>query len=294
MNRRLVVGISLFWTLACSGESTEVATGSGEPATPVTSAPAPDAPIAAVPEGPLPDFYQITPYSTDELKSMSLTELQLRRNTIFARAGQPFRKKWLDTYFRYQEWYHPLTTVADDTKLTAMDRQNAAAIAAVESGLTREELRERKTKLIAGEAPESWHLEMDDAYQREIALLSAALGEWEGDPSVPMSERSPMADPNVLDTALTEAQLADLSRRDLRIVRNTIFARHGRAFKSELLQEYFAQKVWYTVDPAYVDTSLTDVDKANIATIVKVEESLGGMMTEKQQAAFETEYMGGA
>lgn len=286
MNRRWVLAATVGWTLACSGES-------AEPVPTVQDAPlVVDAPI---PAGELPEYYQSTPYTADELKAMSLTELQLRRNTIFARAGQPFRKKWLDTYFRAQDWYKPLTTVADDSKLTAVDRKNAALIAAVESGFTQDELRDRKRRVGNYDTvPESWHIEIGDQQSREVALLSAALGEWEGDPSVPMSDRSPMQDPSVLDQLITEAQLADLSRRDLRIVRNTIFARHGRAFKSEMLQQYFAQKVWYSVEPGYTDETLTDVDRANIATIVKVEESLGGMMTEAQQATFEAEYFGGA
>ena len=288
MNRRWVLAATVGWTLACSGESADPVSGG----TPTVQ----DAPVAdAVPEGELPEYYQTTPYTADELKAMSVTELQLRRNTIFARAGQPFRKKWLDTYFRSQDWYKPLTTVADDSKLSAVDRQNAALIAAVESGLTQEQLRDRKRRVGNYDSvPKSWHIEIGDQQSREVALLSAALGEWEGDPAVPMSMRTPLQDPSVLDSPITEAQLADLSRRDLRLVRNTIFARHGRAFKSEMLQQYFAQKVWYTVEPGYTDATLTDVDRANIATIVKVEESLGGMMTEAQQATFEAEFFGGA
>lgn len=44
---------------------------------------------------------------------------------------------------------------------------------------------------------------------------------------------------------LTEEDLSGLSKEELRIARNEIYARHGYIFKSADLKEYFKSKSWY-------------------------------------------------
>ena len=44
---------------------------------------------------------------------------------------------------------------------------------------------------------------------------------------------------------VTEADLAGMSLAELRIARNEIFARHGRQFKDNMLNQWFYSKVWY-------------------------------------------------
>ena len=53
-------------------------------------------------------LYYTRPITDDDLIGRSLRELSLMRNTIYARAGNKFRKKWLNDYFSAQPWYHPL------------------------------------------------------------------------------------------------------------------------------------------------------------------------------------------
>jgi hypothetical protein len=66
---------------------------------------------------------------------------------------------------------------------------------------------------------------------------------------------------------LTENDLKGLSKAELRILRNEIYARHGYIFKSEDLREYFSQQPWYS--PRYNDVSdkLTAVEKKNVEFI---------------------------
>ena len=61
------------------------------------------------------------------------------------------------------------------------------------------------------------------------------------------------------------------STDELRIVRNTIFARKGRAFNSEDLQEYFSNQSWYKVNSNYSDSLLTDFDISCINFIKDIE-----------------------
>jgi len=204
-----------------------------------------------------------------DLNGRSLRELTLMRNTIYARAGNPFRKKWLNDYFSAQPWYHPLKAI-DQSKITPLDRKNAEAIANYEASLTRAYLLDRRTE---------WKKKPDSPERNiELRLLSSRLGEWSGSDE----DRTPLEDPTLLDKQLTVEQLSDFSRRDLRLVRNLIYARHGRPFKSALLQQYFGSLDWYKEDPTYTDARLTPLDNRNIKIIRSVEDQLGGPLTDYQ------------
>ena len=79
--------------------------------------------------GPAPIPYYFTrAIKPADLKGKTLRELTLMRNTIYARAGNTFRKKWLRAHFEGQPWYKP--TGLDPDKLTDRDRANADAICA--------------------------------------------------------------------------------------------------------------------------------------------------------------------
>jgi hypothetical protein len=83
-----------------------------------------------------------------------------------------------------------------------------------------------------------------------------------------------------LDKQITVDALKDFSRRDLRLLRNLIYARRGRPFKSDLIRAYFEAVDWYKADPKYTDVRLTDLDKRNINVILSVENELGGPLTD--------------
>jgi hypothetical protein len=258
-----------------------LACSSGPPPAPAPS-PAPEPVAAAAPEPAVSiPYYSAEPLQRSELVELSLYDLSLRRNTIYARVGNPFNKKWLNDYFSTQPWYKPLPR-AELERLSEVDRRNAALIAEVEASIPRDQLRERKNGMLEVRANMGSAFCCGDAI--ELELLSAALGEYAGDPSVPESQRSPLEDPNVLERKLTSAQIEDLSRRDLRLARNTIFARYGRTFQSPILQDWFSQKTWYVVDPKYSDTRLTDIDKANIDLLKARENELGGPLTDEDHA----------
>jgi hypothetical protein len=109
----------------------------------------------------------------------------------------------------------------------------------------------------------------------ELGLISRAMGEF----AVDDGQREQVS--RSLDTVLSVKELRLLSLRDLRFLRNTIFARRGRSFKSELLQKHFQNMPWYKPDPAYTDARLTATDKRNIELIRSVEDELGGALGDK-------------
>jgi len=70
---------------------------------------------------------------------------------------------------------------------------------------------------------------------------------------------------------LTEDDLRGMSKSELRILRNEIYARHGYIFKSQDLRDYFSAKDWY--HPQYNDVSslLNTIEKKNVAFIQRYE-----------------------
>jgi hypothetical protein len=212
-------------------------------------------------------LYYTREITSKDLKGRTLRDLSLMRNTIYARAGNKFRKHWLNDYFSAQPWYHPLDNM-DESKITPLDRKNAEIIAAYDAALPRSELLEMQKEFMNPEKPED---------KIELRLVSMRLGRWAGSAD---QDRTPLEDPALLDKQLTVDQLKDFSRRDLRLVRNLVYARRGRPFHSELIKAYFAAVDWYKPDPAYTDARLTALDRRNIKVILSVEDSLGGPLTD--------------
>lgn len=72
---------------------------------------------------------------------------------------------------------------------------------------------------------------------------------------------------------VSEEDIANLTKGQLRLARNEIYARHGYGFKSQDLQTYFSSKSWYHPDPSF-DGSLNEVEKENVDFIKVREDSL--------------------
>lgn len=70
---------------------------------------------------------------------------------------------------------------------------------------------------------------------------------------------------------LIEQDVNKLSKIELRLMRNEIFARYGYIFKSKDLQEYFLSQPWYHPQKEDVSSMLSDIEKENIAFIQKHE-----------------------
>ncbi len=221
-----------------------------------------------------PPLYFDRAITDADLKGRTLRELTLLRNTIFARTGHTFRKPWLAQYFASQPWYVPRKT-PDKTVLTRTDWENARRIGEAEANQDKATLLARAAAIRARQA--AGKATAVDLV--EVHLVSARLGRWVGDAAA-TTKRSPFEDPGQLDRQLTAKELESLSRRDLRLLRNMVFARRGYTFKSELLRGYFEDTDWYRPDPAYSTKRLTPLDWRNVKLVKSVESSLGGALTD--------------
>lgn len=73
---------------------------------------------------------------------------------------------------------------------------------------------------------------------------------------------------------LRGTDLVGLRANQLRLLRNAIFARHGRTFNTPQLQAYFDGRSWYRPHADYSDAQLSPVDKKNIKIVQTAELSL--------------------
>lgn len=70
---------------------------------------------------------------------------------------------------------------------------------------------------------------------------------------------------------LSKADIAGFSQYELKLLRNTVYARHGRLFQTPELQNYFDGRPWYTRRNNYNLADLTSHDQANVKLIQKAE-----------------------
>jgi hypothetical protein len=68
---------------------------------------------------------------------------------------------------------------------------------------------------------------------------------------------------------LGDTDLAGLSKVELRVARNEIYARHGRFFVDQTLANYFSQFSWY--HPNAVEVPISDLEQTNVNTLLLAE-----------------------
>jgi hypothetical protein len=189
-------------------------------------------------------------FTTDELRNMT--------DSVYARRG----KVWHDT----PRW--KLRSGKVVARCSAPDESEGAEIVEGEEGYSHDCAFEGLAWYKPNKGYSEALLSADDRI--ELGLLSRAQGSFALD-GQKLDDASAS-----LDRILTVAELRQLSLRDLRYLRNTIYARRGRAFKSKVLQEHFQDMSWYRVDDQYTDAKLTANDNRNIKMIRSVEDELGG------------------
>lgn len=70
---------------------------------------------------------------------------------------------------------------------------------------------------------------------------------------------------------ISEQMLHGLSLNELRLLRNEIYARHGRQFQAPWLSQYFYAQAWYQPIETFKDEDVSGSDKQNVETIVSYE-----------------------
>lgn len=74
---------------------------------------------------------------------------------------------------------------------------------------------------------------------------------------------------------ITYSELSALSKDEVALIRNEIYARHGYVFKTEPYKSYFNEMPWYIPNPNFNENMLTPIEKQNKDTIVQYEKEMG-------------------
>lgn len=170
-----------------------------------------------------------------DLSHLSTDELMLARNELYARYGYIFTTPKIKNYFESKSWYNP---TLDSSMWT-------------------------------------------DAYFNSYEKANLALiveVENGGSTSSSAGNNGDYVIPSSNSRYISKSELYGMSKETLVYARNEIYARHGYIFNSQTLKDYFNSKSWYypsIPSEQWSDSYLSDVEKANIATIIEVETELG-------------------
>ena len=249
-----------------------------------------------------------------QIQTLDLSDLKLLRGVVFGRHGRVFKDAEIKTYLEAQSWFKPnpdfnnsmlndterrnldLIRIAEASKHDTLqpgdmrywvdrpirakklgkhsDAEWKVLIAEVEAihGKRFEDdpwlqqyFNERywyssksnydAKKLTANERKNLEVLGGAQKRQRKVALLPGDMELFE-------------------KKTIPESMLQGLSLHELRLLRNEVYARHGRSFRAEWLQQYFFSQPWYTPDENFKDEDLSGSDKLNVETIVKYENKI--------------------
>lgn len=81
------------------------------------------------------ELFQDHPITEEMLKGLSLHELRLLRNEVYARHGMNFGPPWLSQYFFFQPWYEPVGEGQKPSELSPIEKLNVETIVKVERRL---------------------------------------------------------------------------------------------------------------------------------------------------------------
>ena len=76
-------------------------------------------------------------------------------------------------------------------------------------------------------------------------------------------------------------ELSEMSKADLRLARNTLFAKYGRIFKSKDLKEHFAKQDWYQQRPGFKQSDMNEQDASLVRLVQSWEEKTDILLKEK-------------
>lgn len=110
-------------------------------------------------------------------------------------------------------------------------------------------------------APNTWNPMLSSIEAANVQLLSR--------PEDPKNGASDFIIPDSDTRLLTAQELNKLSKSDLRIAKNEIFARKGRYFESADLKSHFGRFAWYA--PNTWSPKLSSIEESNAALIAKFE-----------------------
>jgi hypothetical protein len=247
----------------------------------------------------------------EELKELDLWDLRMLRGVVFGRHGRVFKDRDIQSYLKDKTWYKPdpnfsnsALNATERANLDLIRELEAEKHDQIEPGdlrwwqskpMTAEKLGTHSAaewRILRAEVEavrgkrfdddpwlqqyfeERYWYKADSSYdarqltkieRRNLAAIDAAQ----------RKQRRAAVSPGDMEhfekRALAEEMLKGLSLHELRLLRNEVYARRGRQFRTEWLAQYFWSQPWYEAREDNAEPELSETEKKNIETIVAYE-----------------------
>jgi hypothetical protein len=257
--------------------------------------------------------FSTTALKSADLVSVPLQDLKLIRGIVFGRHGRVFKDAEIATYLTAQDWYKPnhdfqnsLLNAIENRNLDLIRDAEASKHESVQPG----DMRYWRTRTLTAK---KLGLHSGAEWRVLRAEVEAIHGKRFNEPWLQQyfDERywykpSDNYDPKTLSTIeennlltieaaqkksrklalapgdmelfenklISEQMLHGLSLNELRLLRNEVYARHGRQFQAPWLSQYFFSQAWYQPNENFKDEELSGPDKQNVETIVAYEKKI--------------------
>ena len=249
----------------------------------------------------------------DKLRDYSGAELTILGAEIEALHGKTFSEEWLQKYFDERYWYKR-NPAYDAAVLTEIERKN------IERFISEKE-KSRKTAISIGDMDNFQTVALTEDKLAGLSLLDLRIlreefyarhgkkfdapgirdyFNWRDWYKPAMNQR--LIKLNIIEqqnvdllasheakirewfstNLVTDDTLGALFAEDLRVLRNEIYARHGRIFKDKTLQKYFESQSWYKANPEFTDDQLNEIESQNLAKIKEAEDSATSKFSEAE------------
>jgi hypothetical protein len=248
-----------------------------------------------------------------DLGAVPLEDLKLMRGIVFGRHGRVFKDAEIATYLTAQAWYKPnhdfrnsMLNLTENRNLDLIRDAEASKHETVQPGDMRYwRTRMLTTKKLGLHSGAEWRVlraEVEAIHGQRFSepWLQQYFDErywYKPSDNYDARKLSAVEQKNLLtiETAqkksrklalapgdmelfenklISEQMLHGLSLNELRLLRNEVYARHGRQFQAPWLSQYFFSQPWYSPNENFKDEELSGPDKQNVETIVAYEKKI--------------------
>jgi len=263
--------------------------------------------------------------SREQLKDLELYELKYLRGVVFGRRGRVFKDREIQSYLKEQPWYKPDPNFSNASlnqteraNLDLIRELEAEKHDVIEPGDLRWwQTREMTEENLGTHSSAEWHIlraeveavrgkRFDDEpwlqqyfedrywYKADPGYDARALTKMEranltAIDAAQRKQRHAAISPGDMEhfekRFVTDEMLKGLSLHELRLLRNEVYARRGRQFRTEWLSQYFYSQPWYDPREDYAEPELSDIERKNIETIVAYERKVKDSLSTQPIAA---------
>src|ERR1041385_2683540 len=258
--------------------------------------------------------FRANPIKQAQVQNLELYDLKMLRGLVFGRHGRIFKDTDISAYLKDQSWYKPddnfSNSMLNDTERRSLDVIRIAEAAkhdTIQPGdmrywrdrpITAKKLGKHsgaEWKVLVAEVEaihgkrfdddpglaqyfdeRYWYFPNEKYDAKKLSAIERKNLEILG--GAQKRQRNVAILPGDMEffenKLISERMLSGLSLHELRLLRNEIYARHGRMFRAEWLQQYFFFQPWYNPDENFKDEELSGNDKSNVETIVNYENKI--------------------